>query len=118
MSATRETLVDRLLRLLTEHPGGLRVRDCVALIGAEDASRCSSDCAAKLRWLELRGYARRKDAAVKRGIVWLITLMIQVGKFGLTAANKRRLMCLSMFWHFLDVVWIGVFTFVYLMGVL
>ena len=52
------------------------------------------------------------------GILWLITLMIQVGKFGLTAANKRRLMCLSMFWHFLDVVWIGVFTFVYLMGVL
>jgi hypothetical protein len=33
-------------------------------------------------------------------------------------ANRRRLMCLSMFWHFLDVVWIGVFTFVYLMGVL
>ncbi|HEY4079558.1 MAG TPA: cytochrome o ubiquinol oxidase subunit III [Burkholderiaceae bacterium] len=52
------------------------------------------------------------------GIIWLITLMTQVGKFGLTAANKRRLMCLSMFWHFLDVVWIGVFTFVYLMGVL
>jgi len=50
------------------------------------------------------------------GIVWLITLMVQVGKFGLTAANRRRLMCLSMFWHFLDVVWIGVFTFVYLMG--
>jgi len=52
------------------------------------------------------------------GIVWLITLMIQVGKLGLTPANKRRLMCLSMFWHFLDVVWIGVFTFVYLMGAL
>lgn len=50
------------------------------------------------------------------GIVWLITLMIQVRKFGLIADNKRRLMCLSMFWHFLDVVWIGVFTFVYLMG--
>jgi cytochrome o ubiquinol oxidase subunit 3 len=30
--------------------------------------------------------------------------------------NQRRLMCLSMFWHFLDVIWIGVFTFVYLMG--
>jgi len=55
---------------------------------------------------------------VSFGIVWLITLMLQVGKFGLTPANKRRLMCLSMFWHFLDVVWIGVFTFVYLMGVL
>ena len=52
------------------------------------------------------------------GIVWLITLMVQVNKHGLIAANRRRLMCLSMFWHFLDVVWIGVFTFVYLMGVL
>jgi len=52
------------------------------------------------------------------GIVWLVVLMVQVGRFGLHAANQRRLMCLSMFWHFLDVVWIGVFTFVYLMGVL
>jgi cytochrome o ubiquinol oxidase subunit III len=52
------------------------------------------------------------------GIVWLVVLMLQVGKFGLTVENRRRLMCLSMFWHFLDVVWIGVFTFVYLMGVL
>jgi len=52
------------------------------------------------------------------GIVWLITLLFQVGKHGLTGPNKRRIMCLSMFWHFLDVVWIGVFTFVYLMGVL
>jgi len=55
---------------------------------------------------------------VSFGIVWLITLMVQVGKHGLIAENRRRLMCLSMFWHFLDVVWIGVFTFVYLMGVL
>ena len=52
------------------------------------------------------------------GIVWLATLMTQVAKFGLGPENRRRLMCLSMFWHFLDVVWIGVFTFVYLMGVL
>jgi len=55
---------------------------------------------------------------VSFGIVWLITLMFQLGKHGLTPPNKRRLMCLSMFWHFLDVVWIGVFSFVYLMGVL
>ena len=55
---------------------------------------------------------------VSFGIVWLITLMFQVNKHGLTPENGRRLMCLSMFWHFLDVVWIGVFTFVYLMGVL
>jgi cytochrome o ubiquinol oxidase subunit 3 len=52
------------------------------------------------------------------GTVWLVTLMVQVGRYGLIAANRRRLMCLSLFWHFLDVVWIGVFTFVYLMGML
>ncbi len=52
------------------------------------------------------------------GIIWLLTLMVQLGKHGLTPENGRRLLCLSMFWHFLDVVWIGVFTFVYLMGVL
>ena len=41
------------------------------------------------------------------GIIWLVTLMVQVGQKGLIAANQRRLMCLSMFWHFLDVIWIG-----------
>ncbi|MBB5189067.1 MULTISPECIES: cytochrome o ubiquinol oxidase subunit III [Zhongshania] len=50
------------------------------------------------------------------GIIWLVTLLFQLRKHGLTTANRRRLFCLSMFWHFLDVVWIGVFTIVYLMG--
>jgi len=52
------------------------------------------------------------------GAIWLVVLMIQLGKHGITVENFRRLSCLSLFWHFLDVVWIGVFTFVYLMGVL
>ena len=52
------------------------------------------------------------------GIIWLVTLMVQVKAKGLIPANRRRLMCLSLFWHFLDVIWIGVFTFVYLMGML
>ncbi|HBF28121.1 cytochrome o ubiquinol oxidase subunit III [Rhizobium sp.] len=52
------------------------------------------------------------------GIIWLVTLMTQVKKHGLNEANQRRLMCLSMFWHFLDVVWIGVFSYVYLLGVI
>ncbi len=55
---------------------------------------------------------------VSFGIVWLIVLSVQVRKTGLIAANQRRLTCLSLFWHFLDLVWIGVFTFVYLLGVL
>ncbi len=52
------------------------------------------------------------------GIIWLVTLMVQVARRGLEPANLRRLQCLSLFWHFLDVIWIGVFTFVYLLGVL
>ncbi|MDR3511958.1 MAG: cytochrome o ubiquinol oxidase subunit III [Caulobacteraceae bacterium] len=50
------------------------------------------------------------------GVIWLVTLMVQVSRRGLTETNRRRLMCLSLFWHFLDVVWIGVFSFVYLLG--
>lgn len=46
------------------------------------------------------------------GLVWLVVLMVQIAKHGLIRENQRRLMCLSMFWHFLDAVWIGVFTFV------
>ncbi|WP_174285002.1 cytochrome o ubiquinol oxidase subunit III [Sphingomonas bacterium] len=52
------------------------------------------------------------------GLLWLVVLMVQVQLKGLIPANRRRLMCLSLFWHFLDVIWIGVFTFVYLMGML
>jgi cytochrome o ubiquinol oxidase subunit 3 len=55
---------------------------------------------------------------VSFGLVWLATLTAQLAQKGLIPDNRRRLMCLSMFWHFLDVVWIGVFTFVYLMGAL
>lgn len=51
------------------------------------------------------------------GVIWLVVLCVQVRKWGLNRTTTRRIACLSMFWHFLDVVWIGVFTFVYLMGV-
>jgi cytochrome o ubiquinol oxidase subunit 3 len=53
---------------------------------------------------------------VTTGIIWILVMIVQVGQRGLNVENKRRLLCLSMFWHFLDVVWIGVFTFVYLLG--
>lgn len=52
------------------------------------------------------------------GCLWLVTLMVQITRHGLTGANIRRMTCLSMFWHFLDVIWIGVFTFVYLLGMI
>jgi cytochrome o ubiquinol oxidase subunit 3 len=48
------------------------------------------------------------------GLLWIAIMMHQVYKFGLTGVTRRRLNCLSLFWHFLDLIWICVFTFVYL----
>ncbi|MEF9671620.1 cytochrome o ubiquinol oxidase subunit III [Pseudomonas sp. MWU13-2100] len=55
---------------------------------------------------------------VSSGLIWMGVMMYQVWKNGLTPSNITRLSCLSLFWHFLDVVWICVFTVVYLMGTL
>ncbi|WP_137785468.1 cytochrome o ubiquinol oxidase subunit III [Sphingomonas sp. 3P27F8] len=57
-------------------------------------------------------------AHVTVGLVWIAVTLIQLGQHGLIPAMRRRLVCLSMFWHFLDIIWIGVFTFVYLYGVI
>jgi cytochrome o ubiquinol oxidase subunit 3 len=51
------------------------------------------------------------------GLVWMIAIIIQLGKHGITPVTKRKVHIISLFWHFLDVVWIFVFTIVYLMGV-
>ncbi|MEM7527248.1 MAG: cytochrome o ubiquinol oxidase subunit III [Pseudomonadota bacterium] len=55
---------------------------------------------------------------VTAGCIWLCVLLAQVRMHGLIPENRRRIMCLSLFWHFLDLIWIGVFSFVYLTGVL
>ncbi|MEC0208745.1 cytochrome o ubiquinol oxidase subunit III [Paenibacillus ehimensis] len=54
---------------------------------------------------------------VSLGLVWMIALIIQLAKHGITPVTKRKVNVISLFWHFLDVVWIFVFTIVYLMGV-
>ena len=55
---------------------------------------------------------------VTAGLLWLVVMMHQTARYGLDGIVRRRLSCLSLFWHFLDLVWICVFTFVYLRGVL
>jgi cytochrome o ubiquinol oxidase subunit 3 len=52
------------------------------------------------------------------GLLWMGVMMFKVWRGGLTDASVKRLTLLSMFWHFLDVVWIFIFTIVYLMGAL
>ncbi|WP_416772820.1 cytochrome o ubiquinol oxidase subunit III [Pseudomonas sp. RHF3.3-3] len=51
------------------------------------------------------------------GLIWMAVLMCQVARRGITGTTAMRLSCLSLFWHFLDVIWICVFTVVYLLGV-
>jgi cytochrome o ubiquinol oxidase subunit III len=53
---------------------------------------------------------------VTSGLIALIYLVTQVISKGLHVAVLRRLLCWSLFWHALDIVWVGVFTLVYLMG--
>ncbi|MDW5378275.1 cytochrome o ubiquinol oxidase subunit III [Halomonas sp. HP20-15] len=55
---------------------------------------------------------------VSFGLLWILIMFIQVSTKGLTEVTRPRIMCLSLFWHFLDIVWICVFTLVYLMGAL
>ncbi|ABF14210.1 cytochrome o ubiquinol oxidase subunit III [Candidatus Palibaumannia cicadellinicola] len=52
------------------------------------------------------------------GLIWIMVMIVHVYKKGLTLDNQIRLQCLSLFWHFLDIIWICVFTVVYLLGVL
>lgn len=55
---------------------------------------------------------------VSFGLLWMFVMMIQIAIKGFSITIHRRIMCLRLFWHFLDVVWIFIFTFVYLFGVL
>jgi cytochrome o ubiquinol oxidase subunit 3 len=48
------------------------------------------------------------------GLLWIVIMMHHIKRFGLDSVTRRRLACLSLFWHFLDLIWICVFTFVYL----
>lgn len=53
---------------------------------------------------------------VSIGLIWMALMMFQVWKNGTSPAMAKRLTYLGLFWHFLDIVWIFVFTIVYLMG--
>jgi cytochrome o ubiquinol oxidase subunit 3 len=55
---------------------------------------------------------------VTAGLVWLAVMMAQVAIKGLSETVERRLLCFSLFWHALDIIWVWLFTVVYLMGVL
>ena len=54
---------------------------------------------------------------VTAGLTWLAVMMAQVEIKGFAANVQRRLLCFALFWHALDIIWVGLFTVVYLMGI-
>jgi cytochrome o ubiquinol oxidase subunit III len=53
---------------------------------------------------------------VTLGLIWIVTMICQIKKYGITPLSSTKLTYLGLFWHFLDIVWIFVFSIVYLMG--
>ena len=54
---------------------------------------------------------------VTLGLIWLVVMMVQVAVMGFVTSVQHRLLCFSLFWHALDIIWVALFTVVYLMGV-
>jgi len=57
-------------------------------------------------------------AHITAGLVWMSVMMTRIYRRGLFNTSVRKLTMLSLFWHFLDIVWIFIFTIVYLMGII
>jgi cytochrome o ubiquinol oxidase subunit III len=55
---------------------------------------------------------------VTAGLLWLGTMMAQIWAKGFREDIMRRLLCFSVFWHALDIIWVGIFTIIYLIGTL
>lgn len=53
---------------------------------------------------------------VSLGILWLLSIVLQLWRRGLTPVTARKVFVVSLYWHFLDIVWVFIFTTVYLMG--
>jgi cytochrome o ubiquinol oxidase subunit 3 len=52
------------------------------------------------------------------GLIWLVLMMVQLAMWGFRPIVERRMLCFALFWHALDIIWVMIFTVVYLMGVL
>jgi cytochrome o ubiquinol oxidase subunit 3 len=52
------------------------------------------------------------------GLSWLVLMMVQLAMWGFRPVVERRMLCFALFWHALDIIWVTIFTVVYLMGVL
>jgi cytochrome o ubiquinol oxidase subunit III len=89
----------------------LEVREFADLIAKGDGPSRSAFLSAFFALVGCHG------AHVSAGLLWLLTMMAQVFAKGFRPEILRRLLCFSLFWHALDIIWVAVFTVVYLLGV-
>jgi len=89
---------------------GLEVREFLSLISDGNGPDRSAFLSAFFTLVGTHGLH------VTAGLLWILVLMAQLGVKGVTAPVVTRMTSLSLFWHFLDIVWVCVFSFVYLLG--
>ncbi len=90
---------------------GMEIHEFVHLVNAGNGPQRSAFLSAFFTLVGTHGLH------VTVGLIWMTNMILQIGRRGITLPIRSRLIRLSLFWHFLDLIWIGVFTLVYLMGV-
>ena len=90
---------------------GLEASEFARLVGEGAGPQRSAFLSAFFSLVGLHG------AHVSCGLLWLLTMMAQAVAKGFRADILRRILCFTLFWHALDIVWVGIFTVVYLTGV-
>jgi len=113
-ASTRSQLGTQFWLLITGLLGlaflGLEVRDFTTMIAAGAGPQRSAFLSSFFSVVGLHGLH------VSAGLLWLGTMMAQVFVKGFRADILRRLLCFNLFWHVLDIIWVALFTIVYLMG--
>ncbi|WP_297476356.1 cytochrome o ubiquinol oxidase subunit III [Ferrovum sp.] len=90
---------------------GMEIHEFIRLVNAGNGPQRSAFLSAFFTLVGTHGLH------VTVGLIWMTNMILQIGRRGITLPIRSRLIRLSLFWHFLDLIWIGVFTLVYLMGV-
>ena len=88
----------------------LEVREFADLVGRGDGPSRSAFLSAFFTLVGCHGLH------VTAGILWLLTMMAQVVAKGFRADIERRILCFALFWHALDIIWVAVFSVVYILG--
>jgi cytochrome o ubiquinol oxidase subunit 3 len=91
---------------------GLEMHDFVTMINAGAGPSRSGFLSSYFTLVSTHGLH------VLAGCVWLVVMMVQIVRFGFDRQTKTGLLCLGLFWHFLDIVWVGLFSLIFLQGLI